>query len=276
MLLTSAEEKGQVFLGLHHDTHPQLLIDNRSGAKLYLSQRPKVPKTIPANPCPHFRWTHSVENAQTLYHTMCGYADKFPALNHACGDDNLTISCDGDGVQWSTPIDVQNYNDQFIRVPFLGDVKVSVVGSAHATLVAIASASTVEINARDIRVRLYMRENQEPSGSAGGSVEESLEMCGFDVPPPPMKKSYAGLAEVSRPEIPKSLVVRTLPVRPEWSAFKVSVLLNAFSVTFISDVENGCEQTEVASVVLDDVLLVANQEQVIIVLFFLSKVKHVF
>lgn len=162
-MLTTTEEKGQTFLAVHHDTIPQLFIQNSSGAKLFLSQRPKLPNgnSSSSKTHHHFRWLHSVENNQSTHFTMCGYSDKFPNLNHLCIEENVVVTCDEEAEQWSTPIDVLNYNDQFIRVPFLGDVKVSVAISAHTTFLVIASVSSIEISASDIRVRLFMRSSEE-------------------------------------------------------------------------------------------------------------------
>lgn len=54
------------------------------------------------------------------------------------------ISGDPQGFLWSSPINLK-INDQFVRIPFVGDVKVSVINSTHTTLVLIESVSQVKV-----------------------------------------------------------------------------------------------------------------------------------
>lgn len=53
------------------------------------------------------------------------------------------ITGDPQGFQWSNPVNVTNYNDQFIRIPYFGDVKVSISATAHTINVLIESVSKV-------------------------------------------------------------------------------------------------------------------------------------
>lgn len=52
---------------------------------------------------------------------------------------------DPQGFLWSNPVNLK-INDQFVRIPFVGDVKVSVINSTHTTLVLIESVSQVKLN----------------------------------------------------------------------------------------------------------------------------------
>lgn len=82
---------------------------------------------------------------------------------------------------WSTPISITNYNEQFVKIPFYGDIKVTVVNAVRTILLILESFSQVtscltlslssditlhisfkaEISASDIRVRLSMQHENE-------------------------------------------------------------------------------------------------------------------
>ncbi|KAJ8927595.1 hypothetical protein NQ314_019922, partial [Rhamnusium bicolor] len=64
--------------------------------------------------------------------------------------------------QWSTSISIINDNEQFVRIPYYGDIKLTIINSACTTFLIIDSVSQVEISARDIRVRLSMHEIEGP------------------------------------------------------------------------------------------------------------------
>lgn len=96
-------------------------------------------------------------------------------------------------LEWSAGVSVVNNNDLFIRVPYYGDVKFTIVNTACTTFLTIESVSQVsfsgknwqlillyckclfqvEISARDIRVRLSMREMESASVPAFQTNKES-------------------------------------------------------------------------------------------------------
>lgn len=45
--------------------------------------------------------------------------------------------------QWSNPILVTSYNEQYVRIPCFNDVKITLTNSIHTTFLSIDSASQV-------------------------------------------------------------------------------------------------------------------------------------
>ncbi|KAI4462018.1 vacuolar protein sorting-associated protein 13b [Holotrichia oblita] len=176
LVLVSQEYKGQIYLSLHHDLHPQLMIENKCGVKLFCAQFSEEKPVSIINDCKHLKWLCSIDNESISYYTMPDLCGKFLETLQCSNSENIAFASDpeGDpqGFQWSNPVNITNYNDQFVRIPYFGDVKISVDSSAHAVNVLIESVSKVEISARDIRVRLSMHENETGSSILNRSITE--------------------------------------------------------------------------------------------------------
>lgn len=91
----------------------------------------------------------------------------------------MNFSVDPKAYPWSTAVSITNFNEQFVRIPYYGEVRVLVVDAVRTILVIVESVSQVlssstkrivslipppnfqvEISARDIRVRLTMRDTE--------------------------------------------------------------------------------------------------------------------
>lgn len=166
----------------------------------------------------------------------------------------------------------------------------------------IEPISQVEISARDIRVRLSLRdsqsshtildktqsENRIPTGSmttVPSSVYHSAEdlpqcvsetaVVAFSLPPlvensqiemlhvpSNLKKHWSDL-DVNR-SISKSLhQISTIPLGSEWSSLNLNVFVKSVNVVFTLDLEEGgIERTEIANFTCNDFALTALQKNV--------------
>lgn len=82
---------------------------------------------------------------------------------YSTDSDKTFVVVDPKGYPWSSPLSITNFNEQFIRIPYFGEVRVLVVDAVRTILVIVESVSQVEISARDIRVRLTMRDSSQSS-----------------------------------------------------------------------------------------------------------------
>lgn len=53
------------------------------------------------------------------------------------------VSGDENDFQWSSSISIINDNEQFVRIPYYGDIRLTIVNSACTTFLIIDSASQV-------------------------------------------------------------------------------------------------------------------------------------
>lgn len=144
-MLTCTELDGQSVLSIHQDNHPQLEIRNNSGIKLFFVQCEKYEKTV-INDCEHFNWICSVENGRKMFYTLPLVSNKFPEIHSQVSNDFIIIASDpeGDpqGYQWSNPINI-TVTEQFVRIPFFGDVKIISESETHTIVLNIESVSQV-------------------------------------------------------------------------------------------------------------------------------------
>lgn len=96
-VITSHEYKGQTFLAVHHDSHPQLLIENRCGMKLYCAQVSSNESNALIMDCQHFNWLCGVDSDDSCYYTMPGISEKFPDITPNGYPDHITLSMDPEG-----------------------------------------------------------------------------------------------------------------------------------------------------------------------------------
>ncbi|KAK4875062.1 hypothetical protein RN001_011484 [Aquatica leii] len=312
IVITAQNHKGQTFLSLYNDLYPQMLIENRSEAKLFFAQAAKIDPII--SECQHFQWTCFVENSRACYYTMPGYGEKFPEISQENNIEQLSISCESpdDCFYWSNPINLNEYRDHLVSIPAYGDVKISITKTIHTLLVVINSTNQVEINAKDIRVRLFMHESetnlnkestqtvdlvQLPQTSSDHSLQESSNSSN-DVPSSSYLSSkvstlygfqtLAPLHEVSVTRMSASkqypsdvnvlnttsLLTCMVPVNDACELFKVNVLVKEITLTFISDLSNiTSEMNELANFTLDNIAVTATQTQSMIIDFSISEIQ---
>ncbi|XP_017781523.1 PREDICTED: vacuolar protein sorting-associated protein 13B [Nicrophorus vespilloides] len=293
VVLISQEHKGQTFISLHQDFNPQLLVENQSGTKIYCAQSGAEQGTIFSD-CEHFSWICSVDDGKSCYYTMPVIAEKFPDLPQQNYYETLVFASDPEsdpqGFLWSTPINVTNFNDQFVRIPFYGDVRISVKYSVHTIHVTIESVSQVEISARDIRVRLSMHEmettqnlfNKKESPTEIDASESCTTLASTTYFSAEDSNSSLSSVNTGGKHHPKYIEVMPVVMEKnpsqslneiedvnaksnlkEWTALRVLVFIKGITFTLTSDIENGgVEKTEVASLTCDDISLTVTRSEI--------------
>ncbi|XP_074031826.1 vacuolar protein sorting 13B isoform X2 [Leptinotarsa decemlineata] len=298
IVLTCQEYKGQTFIAIHNDTRPQLFIENRTGATLFCAQG--LGEGRVATEVKHFRWHCKIENSSCQYYTMPFLSEKFPELPQNNFSEKISIACDPESdlndFQWSASLSIIHDNEQFLRIPYYGDIKVTIVNTAYTTFLTLDSASQVEISAKDIRVRLSMHESEQPTRLIEKSSEPTAVLVSElfeneDIPRSFSDTSVKGSSPILKKKFPKhvhrssstlaldkrswsetnltklsvttkSLLVKTLPMKEKWNSIDLYAFIKSFSVIFISDSESeGNERWEIASFVCDNIVLCVTQAE---------------
>lgn len=167
-------------------------------------------------------------------------------------------------MHWSTSVNLTSDHDQFVRIPFVGDVKLKITNAACITIIKIESVSQVEISARDIRVRLSMHElHSNPSTTTTISSYQSSESFDMNEGKSTTIESSMKLRRKSDICENKSLLINTIPVISNWKSAKINVFIKSFMITFTNDFEkDSSEQYELANFVIDNIALSAIQTDV--------------
>nr|CAI5821779.1 unnamed protein product [Callosobruchus analis] len=312
VVLTSQDNKGQIYLTLHEDDRPQLFLENTTGATLFVAQATGLGGAVKvAEECQHFRWRCRVGNMEKTYYTMPGVSEKFPdlppapaaspgaatsssstaAAAAAASDtfgDKIAIACDPESepndFHWSNPVSLRHDNDQFVRIPYYGDIR---------------SVSQVEISARDIRVRLLMQEITNSTGSGGSgsgsrgkingtSSVENVGRCQSDTSIAEAARGPATATTLGQNRMDeqrsfwhtcargwsdtelstaaaaeaealsgsaKQMIDRTLPMQDGWTSITCNAFVKSIALVFVSDVDYDTkEKWELMSLVCDNVV----------------------
>lgn len=96
-VLTSHEYRGQTFLAIHHDAHPQMLIENKCGVKFFCAQIASNENSTLVTDCQHFNWMCGVDMDSSCYYTMPGVSEKFPDISPNGYPDKIALSTDPEG-----------------------------------------------------------------------------------------------------------------------------------------------------------------------------------
>ncbi|VEN36376.1 unnamed protein product [Callosobruchus maculatus] len=298
VVLTSQDCKGgsggPIYLTLHEDDAPQLFIENTTGAALYVAQ--------------------ATGNMERAYYTTPGVSDKFPDLppapaaaasSGASGaggstaaaaswaasstaaaasdgfGDRIAIASEPDGpptdqLRWSNALTLRHDNDQFLRIPYYGDIRVRVANTACTTIVLLESVSQVEISARDIRVRLLMQEitngsaaattataakkingtSSEPGAGAGAGRKRAARMDREDCAGVGWSETDVSALSGSA----KEMIERPLLVRDGCTSLTFNAFVKSLVLVFVSDVQfDDKEKWELMSLVCDDLVCRAVQ-----------------
>ncbi|XP_066257341.1 intermembrane lipid transfer protein VPS13B isoform X1 [Euwallacea similis] len=278
-VVTAQEVKGQIYLALHNDPRPQLFIENTTNASFYCGQ--SLPDdSIVVSECEHFRWNCKIPPVSGTYYNMPAISEKFPELPQIYFPEKISLSYDSltekHNLQWSVGVSIVNNNDLFIRVPYYGDVKLSIVNTACTTFITIQSVSQVEISARDIRVRLSMREKESfIKPATRDTLDENVSHLVSPIStfssacqvPSSLNQIYSSHSEdtsrfVARPAAMKNLTVNTLPSSQNCDSLKINVFLESISFVLISDIEENCdERCDLLNLVCDDLVVMAHQTE---------------
>ncbi|CAG9772920.1 unnamed protein product [Ceutorhynchus assimilis] len=271
VVLTAQEIKGQVFLALHNDPRPQIFIENKTNVLFYCGQTLPDETSVVAE-SEHFKWNCILPSLSGTYYNMPAISQKFPELPQVYFAEKLSLAYESQ-LEWSTGISIVNNNDLFIRVPYYGDVKLTIVNTACITFLTIESVGQVEISARDIRVRLSMRDCTEKTLiiNQNEEIEQiNLSPSSFQKLPTvaeqfPTNFEYTKSQYSDRTLIKTSwrsnLLVSTLPLKDTWANIKFNIFIKSFGITLISDVEENEERWEIANLTCDDIIIVAQQNE---------------
>ncbi|KAF5303499.1 hypothetical protein FQA39_LY09962 [Lamprigera yunnana] len=299
IVISSQTHKGQMYLALHNDLYPQLLIDNRCGATLYFAQGIK---TEPGNALPesqHFDWKCEVQDSSSSYYTMPSHYEKFPDLSQENGLE-LVVACEPEDTwfYWSKCINLYDFSEVLVSIPILGDVQLHIYRTIHTTFIVINSSNQVEISAKDIRVRLYMQESETAVGQntyapvqnvqSSAECEEANEMVSLNLSTilstsdlTTESETFSPLQKLSTSTLPlpeqiqcSSLHTNTLnPVLTEavhisniCECLKINVFIKEVTLTLISNLSSiNSEMNEIGNITLDNIALTASQAQTMVV-----------
>lgn len=94
LAITSHDNKGQNFIGIHHDTRPQIYIENNSGTTLYCAQPKETEDFEVMEETEHFMWYCEIKDGGSNYYSMISFTEKFPDIPPQSGKENLVFSKD--------------------------------------------------------------------------------------------------------------------------------------------------------------------------------------
>lgn len=92
LVLTCQEHKGQFYLSLHYDSHPQMLIENNCDAKLYCAQFVDGDVGPILNESQHFHWLCEIGSNFSSYYSMPAISERFPDVSPGNYPDKLCFS----------------------------------------------------------------------------------------------------------------------------------------------------------------------------------------
>ncbi|XP_015594814.1 vacuolar protein sorting-associated protein 13B isoform X2 [Cephus cinctus] len=294
VVVTTQEDKGTMYIMVHTDNNPQLLIYNGCPFKILLGQaNPNADEII--SETPHFSWICEVENGGTCHYSLPAVGSRLPdtsapinttiLLTAASNDDDE--STDDKSLTWSRGINISSTSipsDQYLRIPSYGDVKLIMHTRCHTTYINILPISQVEISARDIRSRL--QQNDEKSQNVDIVYKRSLahtenEKPSLNIHSSPSSTSatsfFSAQEEISGTESTASSQLN-LTLRPrvqtttshvnddqlkpiaesEESNFlegSVTVFLHGITVVITQDVNENAQKIEVASLNITDLFV---------------------
>lgn len=159
LLIIGQESKGQIYISIHHDHRPQLLIENKCSSMIFCAQYGPDNSIVKDNA--HFNWTCSVPMEREVYYSLPSVGEKFPEIV-PFEPENIVIAVPSSSKEltWSQPVDINNHNEQYLRIPVYGDVKLIIKKIVYTVLIQVVSITEIEISAGDIRNRLTYHENQ--------------------------------------------------------------------------------------------------------------------
>nr|XP_031825790.1 vacuolar protein sorting-associated protein 13B isoform X2 [Nomia melanderi] len=170
VVITTQEDKGTTYIMIHVDHHPQLLIENTCAFKILLGQANETGEVITPDTS-HFTWTCEVESGASCHYSIPSISNRLPDAPVSTASNVLLFSAvtnhneqaiQNKEVRWSRGINLSAISgvlvDQYVRLPFYGDVKLIMQNRCYTTYISIVPISQEEVSARDIRSRLLRKE----------------------------------------------------------------------------------------------------------------------
>uniref|UniRef100_A0A2R5L9N5 Putative vacuolar protein-sorting protein n=1 Tax=Ornithodoros turicata TaxID=34597 RepID=A0A2R5L9N5_9ACAR len=157
LVLTTHKRSGVLYIIVHHDNNPLLRISNATNVNLQFAEasdedgstlQPFL-SSLPSGCCTYF----TPPRLNRRCSQGLGQDTQCPTLYFAHLEESS--STEGDNNFWSSPITcASDAVNQFVRIPNLGDVRVSARKVGHTTDLLVESVSRAEISAKEIRSRI--------------------------------------------------------------------------------------------------------------------------
>ncbi|XP_076650338.1 vacuolar protein sorting 13B isoform X2 [Halictus rubicundus] len=170
VVISTQEDKGTTYIMIHVDYHPQLLIENTCAFKILLGQSNESGEATLSDTA-HFTWTCEVDSGASCHYSTPSVSNRLPDAPVSTASNVLLFSAvtnHGDQtaqnkeLRWSRGINLSSISsvlvDQYVRLPFYGDVKLIMQNRCYTTYISIVPISQEEVSARDIRSRLLRKE----------------------------------------------------------------------------------------------------------------------
>ncbi|XP_076376736.1 vacuolar protein sorting 13B isoform X1 [Megalopta genalis] len=170
VVIMTQEDKGTTYIMIHVDHHPQLLIENTCAFKILLGQANETGDAVMPD-TGHFTWICEVESGASCHYSIPTVSNRLPDAPVSTVSNVLLFSAVtnyGDQtvhnkeLRWSRGINLSAISnalvDQYVRLPFYGDVKLIMQNHCYTTYVSVVPISQEEVSARDIRSRLLRKE----------------------------------------------------------------------------------------------------------------------
>ncbi|KDR22947.1 Vacuolar protein sorting-associated protein 13B [Zootermopsis nevadensis] len=169
-VLTVQEYLGQVFLSVYPEIHPQITLHNTCSFKILCAQGTPDNDGKAVEETSNFDWWCSVAAHSSAHYSLPAASERFPDIVSPGNWPPLVLALSDSFPQregtllWSRGVSITETQEQFVRLPGHGDVKIRIEVVCHTTHVTVETVSHVEISARDIRSRLMRhQEDTEPA-----------------------------------------------------------------------------------------------------------------
>ncbi|XP_043519945.1 vacuolar protein sorting-associated protein 13B isoform X2 [Frieseomelitta varia] len=174
VVITMQEDRGTMYIMIHVDYHPQLLIENTCAFKVLLGQANETAEAIIPD-ASHFTWICEIESNATSHYSIPSVSNRLPdaplantsnilLFSAVTSSHNESQTIRSKELRWSRGINLSAISstpvDQYVRLPSYGDVKLIMQNRCYTTYISIVPISQVEVSARDIRTRLLQKENE--------------------------------------------------------------------------------------------------------------------
>ncbi|XP_047111784.1 vacuolar protein sorting-associated protein 13B [Schistocerca piceifrons] len=273
----------QIFLHVHCDPHPQMIIHNKCSFKLLCAQGTVGNDGSVVFEASHIDWLCEVHPNKSSFYSLPYISKQFPNIVKPTVMPQLVFACYNEGLpKWSQGLDIIEVQEQFLYLPNHGDVRVHSEFHCHTLHITVDTVSHVEISARDIRIRLIQTHMEKGTGSisdgsspvqvatANSEGEDSYRLnvstsdTTFNISTPLEEKSKC-LRRINSEQALKPLCSDAQDVQPDTSpknSFLLSLFLKGLNIILTEDLPSTSTITsEILSLTLDNVCISAQTEK---------------
>ncbi|XP_023313825.1 vacuolar protein sorting-associated protein 13B isoform X2 [Trichogramma pretiosum] len=188
LVVTTQEDKGTVYVTIHEDKQPQLLIDNVCPYGIVVGQSDQERDNVIPD-AEHFDWKCCIESKSSCYYSMPSIGSNLPDLPISSEATSVSMLVAGlvddrssssytsvsDGsIQWSKSVELSDkLSDHLLRLPARGDVKISTRAQCYTIRVRFSPVSQYEISAQDIRSKIERKSNLQQQQQRASSPDPS-------------------------------------------------------------------------------------------------------